>query len=79
MEMATLLTTPLEIRSRIFQACNSFQDVISLASTCEGMNHVWKSETPAILWSVGLETIIAFDVALLAVYIPTVHHYCNEL
>lgn len=65
--MAAILNTPVEIQSRIFQACDDFKDVVSLALTCKGLNHVLQLDVSAIIWAVGNQSIIAFAVALLVV------------
>jgi hypothetical protein len=75
--MASLLTSPPEIRSRIFQECDSFKDVIAFALACKSLYRIWESESPAIIWSVGNEAVIAFDVALLAVHMLLITFICD--
>ncbi len=45
-------TGPPELILRIFQACNSTRDLLSLASTCQHTYQVWQAHAVPALWRI---------------------------
>ncbi|KAB5584775.1 hypothetical protein GE09DRAFT_1232854, partial [Coniochaeta sp. 2T2.1] len=60
------LKLPFEILIMVFENCDDFIQVTSLASTCKLTNSVWKSSESSIIRSVAFSWIPAFDEALVA-------------
>jgi hypothetical protein len=59
--------TPPEILIRILQSCQSFQQVLRLATTSRQLYEAWQTHMPMVIWHVGPKEIPAFDTALMAV------------
>ncbi|KAH8662506.1 hypothetical protein BX600DRAFT_499009 [Xylariales sp. PMI_506] len=62
-----ILTIPVEILTRVFQACDGFLQVIAFASACKRTNAVWLDNSQSIIWNVARSQIRSFDDALMAV------------
>jgi hypothetical protein len=63
----SLLSIPPELLNRIFESCESFSQVVALASACKETQTVWLENLGGIIWSVGQSQIRSFDDALMAV------------
>lgn len=64
--MEAIYGTP-EIAILVFQCCNSFRDVVALASTCKTLEAVWRRHPLSIIWPVALTEMPVFSQALIAV------------
>ena len=64
--MSILLACPPEVISRIFQS-GDFEDVLHLSLACKRLYEIWLSDSGNIIWQVGLNTILSFHEALIAV------------
>ena len=69
-----MLTIPVEILTRIFEACEDFPQVVAFASTCKHSHAAWVANSPIIIWSVGKSQIRSFDDVLMAVNILFSHY-----
>jgi len=67
--MASMLTIPAELLTRIFEACDDFRHVVALASVCKHTHAPWVTNPGTIIWSVGQTQIRSFEDALIAVNI----------
>lgn len=56
-----------EISIIVFQCCNSFRDVVALASTCKTLEAVWRRHPLSIIWPVAQTEMPGFSQALIAV------------
>jgi hypothetical protein len=65
--MASLITIPAELLTRIFEACDDFPQVITLALVCKHTHAAWATNPGTIIWQVGKTQIRSFDDALMAV------------
>jgi hypothetical protein len=68
-KMASMLTIPAELLTRIFEACDDFRQVVALASVCKHTHAAWVTNPGTIIWSVGQTQICSFEDALMAVNI----------
>ncbi len=62
-----LPSLPTELISNTFQYSDTFRDAAALSSTCRRLRLVFLSQLGPICWSIGLRTLYAFDIALIAV------------
>jgi hypothetical protein len=68
--MASMLTIPAELLTRIFEVCDDFPQVVALASVCKHTHAAfWATNPGTIIWHVGKTQIRSFEDALLAVNI----------
>ena len=64
-----MLSIPVELLARIFEACDDFPQVVALALVCKQTYAAWVANPGTIIWSVAKSQIRSFDDALMAVNI----------
>ena len=74
---ASLLSIPVELLARIFEACDDFSQAVALASVCKHTLAAWVTNPGTIIWKVAETEIISFEDALMAVNIHSIN--CAEL
>ena len=84
--MSVSTSLPPELITRVFQACHTFSDALSLSATCEHLQTHWLAHHGNIIWEVGNKSVLSFDIALVAVsrleyrpwslYIPNECYLC---
>ncbi|KAK5659691.1 hypothetical protein OQA88_901 [Cercophora sp. LCS_1] len=67
MPCTALLDLPPELLSDILRSCDDYGDLLSFSSTCRHIHAIFKSQEGPALWAVGLRSLHAFDLALIAV------------
>jgi hypothetical protein len=67
--MASMLSIPVELLTRIFESCDDFPQVVALALVCKDTHAAWVTNSETIIWSVAKFQIRSFDDALMAVNI----------
>jgi hypothetical protein len=65
----SMLSIPVELLTRIFEACDDFPQVVTLASVCKLIHAAWVTNPGTIIWSVAKSQIRSFEDALMAVNI----------
>ena len=65
----TMITIPVELLARIFEACDDFPQVVALASVCKHTHASWVTNPGTIIWSVAKSQIRSFEDDLMAVNI----------
>lgn len=62
-------TLPLELLTHIFESCDDFPQVVTLALVSKRNHAAWVRNPGRIIWSVATSQIRSFDDALMAVNI----------
>lgn len=58
-----------ELAVLIFTSCETYPQLVALASTCKQIHSIWQRNRAYLIWIVGLQTRPAFNDALMAVRI----------
>ena len=62
----SMLSIPVELLTRIFEACDDFPQVVALALVCKHTHAAWVTNPGTIIWSVAKSQVRSFEDALMA-------------
>ena len=71
-----------ELALHILGQCETYPQLIALASTCTHLNSIWQRNKAYLIWAIGLQSRPAFndeDIAALLLYSSSSHSFLNQL
>lgn len=66
-----MMSIPVELLTHIFEACDDFSQIVTLASACKRTHTAWETNAGTNIRSVGEAEVSSFEDALMAVIIQS--------